>query len=84
MPLSGDPSRWPSHNRCLEATRAAVTAMRTEGLLREVDTEAAARLLNGAALNAALWVASCDDPAQTLSKAQEAFRLMAARLLTRP
>lgn len=80
----GDPSRWPSQNSCLDATRAAVTALRAEGLLREVDIEAAARLLNGAALNAALWVAACDDPSATLPKAQQAFRLMAEGLLAQP
>lgn len=79
----GDPSRWPSQNRCLEATRSAVKILCAEGLLREVDTEAAARLLNGAALNAALWVAACDHPAQTLPKAQEAFRMMAEGLLAK-
>lgn len=77
----GDPSRWPSQNRCLDATRDAVTQLLDAGLLRPVDIEAASRLLNGAALNAALWIAACDDPAQTLPKAQEAFRLLAEGLL---
>lgn len=79
----GDPSRWPSQNRCLEATRAAVAALDAAGLLRPVDLEAAARLLNGAALNAALWVGAADDPAATLPKAQHAFRLLAEGLLRR-
>lgn len=77
----GDPSKWPSQNHCLDATRAAVTRLLSEGVLRPVDIEAASRLLNGAALNAALWVAASDDPAQTLPKAQEAFRLLAGGLL---
>lgn len=77
----GDPSQWPSQNRCLDATRDAVTQLLAEGTLRPVDIEAASRLLNGAALNAALWVAACEDPAQTLPKAQTAFRLLAEGLL---
>lgn len=77
----GDPAHWPSQNRCLDATRAAVTQLLAEGVLRPVDIEAASRLLNGAALNAALWVAACDDPALMLPKAQEAFRMLAEGLL---
>lgn len=77
----GDPAQWPSQNRCLEATRKAVAALQAEGRLAPVDPEAAARLLNGAALNAALWVAGCADPAATLPKAQAAFRLLARGLL---
>lgn len=77
----GDPARWPSQNRCLDATRAAVTQLLAAGTLRPVDIEAAARLLNGAALNAALWIADCEDPAAMLPKAQAAFRMLAEGLL---
>ncbi|MGJ8530824.1 MAG: TetR/AcrR family transcriptional regulator [Alphaproteobacteria bacterium] len=77
----GDPSQWPSQNRCLDATREAVTQLLADGILRPVDIEAASRLLNGAALNAALWVAASKDPSQSLPKAQVAFRLMAEGLL---
>lgn len=77
----GDPAHWPSQNRCLDATRAAVAALLAQDVLRPVDVEAASRLLNGAALNAALWVAACEDPSATLPKAQEAFRMLAEGLL---
>ena len=76
----GDPAHWPSQNRCLDATRAAVAALLAQDVLRPVDVEAASRLLNGAALNAALWVAACEDPSVTLPKAQEAFRMLAEGL----
>lgn len=76
----GDPSQWPSQNRCLDETRQAVTQLLADGVLRPVDIEAASRLLNGAALNAALWVAASEDPSQTLPKAQMAFRLLAEGL----
>ncbi|WP_126979613.1 TetR/AcrR family transcriptional regulator [Frigidibacter oleivorans] len=79
----GDPACWPSQNRCLDATRTTVAQLLAEGTLRPVDVEAASRLLNGAALNAALWVAACDDPAATLPKAQAAFRMLAEGLLTK-
>jgi AcrR family transcriptional regulator len=77
----GDPSHWPSQNACLEMTKQAVAKLITEGMLKPVDVEAAARLINGAALNAALWVAASDHPHSVLPKAIEAFRLLATGLL---
>lgn len=76
----GDPSHWPSQNACLDATRTAVSELVNDRVLKSVDIEAAARLLNGAALNAALWVAASEDPQATLPKAIEAFSLMAEGL----
>ncbi|MEQ9245986.1 MAG: TetR/AcrR family transcriptional regulator, partial [Nitratireductor sp.] len=57
----GDPSQWPSQNSCLQATTQSVQRLIAQGVLKPVDAEAAARLLNGAALNAALWIAASDD-----------------------
>ncbi|WP_409308742.1 TetR/AcrR family transcriptional regulator [Pectobacterium sp. B1J-3] len=76
----GDPSRWPSQNTCLDATRHAVAEMVETGVLKPVDVEAASRLLNGAALNAALWVAASEEPQATLPKVIEAFTLLAGGL----
>jgi hypothetical protein len=50
--------------------------------MKPLDAEAAARLISGAALNAALWVAASDDAAAVLPKAVEAFRAMASGLLS--
>ena len=77
----GDPSQWPSQNACLLETRRAVERLVAEGVVKPVDPEAAARLLNGAALNAALWVAASDEPAATLPKAVDAFHHLASGLL---
>ena len=73
----GDPSHWPSQNACLEATKQTVSGLIADGVMKKVDIEAAARLLCGAALNAALWVAASDNPQSTLPKAIDAFCLMA-------
>lgn len=78
----GDPSQWPSQNRCLLATMTTLEALIAEGIVKPVDVEAAARLINGAALNAALWVAASDD-AGVLARATDAFRQLASGLLTR-
>ncbi len=77
----GDPSCWPSQNACLEMTKRTVAGLVSDRVLKPVDVEAAARLLSGAALNAALWVAASDEPQSALPKAVEAFGLMAAGLL---
>ncbi|OCJ04003.1 TetR family transcriptional regulator [Rhizobium sp. AC27/96] len=80
----GDPSQWPSQSSCLQATRRTVEGLIARGVLKPVDAEAAARLLGGAALNAALWIAASDDPQKVLPRAVEAFHAMAAGLLTKP
>ncbi|KOF13938.1 TetR family transcriptional regulator [Ensifer adhaerens] len=77
----GDPSKWPSQNSCLLATKRSVEQLLEKGVLKPVDAEAAARLLSGAALNAALWVAASDNPKDVLPKAIDAFRSMATGLL---
>lgn len=80
----GDPSQWPSQNNCLAETRKGVRSLVESGIMKPVDIEAASRLLNGAALNAALWVAASDNPAEVLPKAIEAFSLMACGLKAEP
>lgn len=77
----GDPSRWPNQTACLRTTTSTVQQLIDEGTLRSVDAEAAARLVNGAALNAALWVAAADEPPAVLDKALNAFRLLVSGLL---
>ncbi|EOL8965962.1 TetR/AcrR family transcriptional regulator [Cronobacter dublinensis] len=78
----GDPAQWPSQNSCLDATRQTVISMMESGVIKPVDPDAAARLLNGAALNAALWVAASPDPQQALPKMIDAFTLLAGGLRT--
>jgi len=80
----GDPSQWPSQNSCLEVTRQTVERLITQGILKPVDPEAAARLLSGAALNAALWIAASATPQDVSPKAVEAFQLLASGLLKEP
>ena len=77
----GDPSQWPNQTSCLRTTTQMIQQLINDGTVKPVDAEAAARLINGAALNAALWVAAAKDPAAVLPKAVEAFRQLAAGLL---
>jgi len=80
----GDPSKWPSQDSCLQVTRQTVEKLMAQGIVKPVDPEAAARLLSGAALNAALWIAASDDAERVLPKALEAFRALATGMLVTP
>ena len=77
----GDPAHWPSQNRCLQSTRECVEQLLTAERIKIVDPEAAAVLLNGAAMNAALWVASSEYPEQVLPEALNAFQIFASGFL---
>ncbi|RCK30488.1 TetR/AcrR family transcriptional regulator [Thalassospira lucentensis] len=80
----GDPSQWPSQNRCLQATIATLQDLAAEKAIKPVDIEAFARLLNGVALNAALWVAASETPEATLPKVVAAFECLASGVLVTP
>lgn len=80
----GAPTQWPSQNACLEVTRQTVAQLVGDGVLKPVDVDGAARLLNGLALNAALWVASSPEPQSVLKKVIDVFRHMASGLLKEP
>jgi len=77
----GDPSQWPNQNACLLTTTQTIQALIDEGALKPLDPEAAARLLNGAALNAALWIAASPDPHTVFAKVVEAFKELASGML---
>ena len=77
----GDPSQWPNQTACLRTTTQTIQALIDAGTIKPVDAEAAARLINGAALNAALWIAAADDPRAVLTKAVHVFRQLVAGLL---
>jgi AcrR family transcriptional regulator len=77
----GDPSQWPNQTACLRTTMQTIQTLIDDGVVRPVDAEAAARLINGAALNAALWIAAADNPRAVLKKAVEAFLHLSEGLL---
>lgn len=77
----GDPSQWPSQNECLHSTVMQLQILISEGIVKSLDPEIMARLINGAALNAALWVASSASPQSTLPKAISGFRALMSGFL---
>ena len=77
----GDPAHWPSQNKCLQSTCVCIEQLLQDGRIKSVDAMAAAVLLNGAAMNAALWVASSENSEDALPQALQAFELFASGFL---
>ncbi|MBD8686147.1 MULTISPECIES: TetR/AcrR family transcriptional regulator [unclassified Rhizobium] len=77
----GDPAKWPNQTACLKRIENTVQALIGDGTLKSVDARAATWLLNGAVLNAALWIAASDEPREAFPKAVDAFRHLASGLL---
>ncbi|RFZ86563.1 TetR/AcrR family transcriptional regulator [Shinella sp. WSJ-2] len=70
----GDVSQWPTSRGCIAALSRSIDQLKAEGTMAEIDTEAAARLINGASSHAALWIANSDDPEDTSKRAVRGFR----------
>jgi AcrR family transcriptional regulator len=80
----GDPSRWPSADACIKAIWKNVEDLQEAGLVRtDIDAEAAARLISGASMDAALWIANASDPMAASRKALPVFKAMMEGLLLR-
>ena len=77
----GDPAKWPNQTACLKRIENTVQTLIDDGLLKSVDAKAATWLLNGAVLNAAMWIAGSDEPGEAFPKAVEAFHHLASGLL---
>jgi len=78
----GDPSQWPGQTTsCIRSTQRSLEKLIDEGIVHPIDPLAAARLVNGALLGAAMWIASAEDPPATSRKAIEAFQALVTGLL---
>jgi AcrR family transcriptional regulator len=69
----GDPSTWPSQGDCLHSMADRLRQLAADGTIVPVEAEATARLLNGAMLHAALWIANAPDPRATAKAAVAAL-----------
>lgn len=72
----GDISQWPSTNGCVMALKESLDDLKVDGVLVDIDTESAARLINGASSSAATWIASSDNPEETSRRAVASFRTL--------
>jgi AcrR family transcriptional regulator len=77
----GDPSTWPSQGECNRSMTESLRRLKSEGFIIDVDPEGAARLLSGAALHAAQWIAHSDNPAATSKRAVKSFKALLDGLL---
>jgi AcrR family transcriptional regulator len=77
----GDPSQWPNQTGCLRRTSQSIRQLIADGVVKPVNPEVTARLINGAALSAALWVATEDASHTVLENAIESFRVLMTGLL---
>ena len=80
----GDPAQWPGQLSCLESTRQTLTKLLERGVIKAVDADAAAYMLNSAAMNAALWIAASPDPQKALPEIIAVFTELASGLCQRP
>jgi len=76
----GDPAQWPGQISCLDATRQTVKKMLEDGVIKAVDADAAAHMLNSAAMNAAIWIAASNEPERALPKIIDVFTQLASGL----
>jgi AcrR family transcriptional regulator len=77
----GDPSSWPTADGCIAAMTASLETLQAEGMIREVDPEATARMITGASCYAAQWIANSEDPLTTSRRAIAAYRRLLHGLL---
>ncbi|MCD7059312.1 TetR/AcrR family transcriptional regulator [Pelagibacterium xiamenense] len=80
----GDISQWPDTNGCIAALRESLDALKADGVIGDIDTEATARLINGAASHAAMWIAASDTPEETSKRAVASFTAILEGLRTVP
>jgi AcrR family transcriptional regulator len=77
----GDPSQWPNASGCISGMAAHLTRLKAEGVVKDIDPEAAALLISGASLQAAQWIANAADPRATSHEAIKALTAMLEGLL---
>jgi AcrR family transcriptional regulator len=80
----GDITLWPSTSGCVAQLSASLDKLKSEGVLIDIDTEVAARMINGASSGAALWIANAQDPKKTSKKAVAGFRAFLEGLRKKP
>ena len=77
----GDPAGWDSQLECIASMTGALRDLIAVGVMKPVDPEATARLLNGATVQAAQWIAHAPDPDAAARHAIQALEAMLSGLL---
>jgi AcrR family transcriptional regulator len=71
-----DISQWQNTPGCIKALTRSLDRLKAEGEIIDIDTETAARLVNGASSHMALWIANAEQPEEVSKKAVTGFRTM--------
>lgn len=80
----GDPWNWPTQSACIRSMTASLETLVADRILLAIDPEAAARLISGATLHAAQWIAHAENPQTASHRAIAAFNAVLDGLLLRP
>ena len=72
----GDPWQWPTQSACIRSMTASLEQLIAQGAITAVDPEATARLINGATLHAAQWIAHAEDPIGASKKTVQALNAL--------
>jgi AcrR family transcriptional regulator len=74
--ILGDLTLWPQTSGCVAMVAGSIDALKADGVVIDIDSEVAARLINGASSHAALWIANADNPRATSKRAVAGFRAL--------
>jgi AcrR family transcriptional regulator len=77
----GDPSTWDGQSECIASMAGSLRRLAEDGVIVPVDPETTARLLNGAMLHAAQWIANALDPEAAARHSVKAFGALLSGLL---
>jgi AcrR family transcriptional regulator len=80
----GDITLWPSTSGCIAQLSQSLDQLKADGVLIDIDTEVAARMINGASSHAALWIANSKNPCETSKQAVAGFRAFLEGLRKKP
>ncbi|WP_163873824.1 TetR/AcrR family transcriptional regulator [Rhizobium laguerreae] len=76
----GDISQWQNTPGCIAALSRSLDRLKADGEIIDIDTETAARLINGASSHMALWIANAENPEAVSKRAVAGFKAMLGSL----
>ncbi|MDB5552440.1 MAG: TetR family transcriptional regulator [Rhizobium sp.] len=72
----GDLSQLQNTPGCIASLSRSIDRLKADGEMIDIDTETAARLINGASAHMALWIAKAEEPEAVSKVAVAGFRAM--------